>query len=119
VTFDPYKAETLGARLKLLRASRGESLREVGKVCGVSAGAAHQWEQGVTSPTLKNARTLATHYDVPLDWFSPPKNESKWTCGHVGGAMCAECYRILAWRAHELAEENLRLHQELETARRK
>lgn len=28
-----------------------------------------------------------------------------WTCGHVAGAMCAECYRLLAQRAHELAEE--------------
>jgi len=29
----------------------------------------------------------------------------EWTCGHTAGAHCAECYRILAWRAHELAEE--------------
>jgi len=35
--------------------------------------------------------------------------EEEWTCGHVAGAMCQECYRLLAQRAHELAEENLRL----------
>jgi len=34
---------------------------------------------------------------------------AQWTCGHVAGAMCAECYRLLAQKAHELAEENSRL----------
>lgn len=36
-------------------------------------------------------------------------SEPPWTCGHVAGAMCAECHRLLAGRAHELAEENARL----------
>jgi hypothetical protein len=34
-------------------------------------------------------------------------SECEWTCGHHASAMCAECYRILAQRANELAEENL------------
>jgi len=38
------------------------------------------------------------------------KNENLvWTCGHKADAMCAECYRLLALKAHELAEENQRL----------
>jgi len=37
----------------------------------------------------------------------------EWTCGHVAGAMCAECYRLLAQRANALAEENERLRDEL------
>jgi hypothetical protein len=36
----------------------------------------------------------------------------EWSCGHNAGATCRECYRALAWRAHELAEENLRLAEE-------
>ena len=27
----------------------------------------------------------------------------EWTCGHKAGAACAECYRLLAAKAHELA----------------
>ncbi len=43
---------------------------------------------------------------MQLDW--------QWTCGHVAGAMCAECYRELARRAHELSEENDRLRERLQ-----
>jgi hypothetical protein len=39
-----------------------------------------------------------------------------WTCGHEAGAMCAECYRILAQQAHELAVENLALKKSLKAA---
>lgn len=27
---------------------------------------------------------------------------AEWSCGHVAGAMCQECYRELAAKAHEL-----------------
>lgn len=37
----------------------------------------------------------------------------EWTCGHVASAMCAECYRLLAARANELAEENLDLRSQM------
>jgi hypothetical protein len=43
----------------------------------------------------------------------PPNTEAVWTCGHVGGAHCAECYRLLAWKAHELQEEVDRLRERL------
>jgi hypothetical protein len=41
----------------------------------------------------------------------PPNTEAVWTCGHVGGAVCAECYRLLAAKAHELVEEVDRLRE--------
>ena len=47
-----------------------------------------------------------------LEDMLPPGTEAEWSCGHVGGAMCAECYRQLAARAHELAEANDRLEEE-------
>lgn len=34
---------------------------------------------------------------------------SEWSCGHTAGAVCAECYRRLAAKANELAEEVYRL----------
>lgn len=36
---------------------------------------------------------------------------AEWTCGHHAGAMCASCYRLLAQRAHELAQENFALKE--------
>lgn len=36
-------------------------------------------------------------------------NAAPWSCGHVAGAMCAECYRRLAWQAHELTEATQKL----------
>ena len=36
---------------------------------------------------------------------------SYWTCGHQANGMCSECYRELARKAGELAEEG-RLHRE-------
>jgi hypothetical protein len=44
----------------------------------------------------------------------PKGTEAVWTCGHVGGAVCAECHRILAAKAHELQEEVDRLKEQLE-----
>jgi hypothetical protein len=44
-----------------------------------------------------------------LEDLLPAGTEAEWTCGHVGGAHCAECYRALARRAHELADENQKL----------
>jgi hypothetical protein len=52
-----------------------------------------------------------------LEDLLPAGTEAEWSCGHVTGAMCKECYRLLAARAHKLAEENLRLREELEELR--
>ena len=41
----------------------------------------------------------------------------EWTCGHTAGAMCQECYRLLAERAHVLAEQNIRLNKQVSDAR--
>jgi hypothetical protein len=39
----------------------------------------------------------------------------EWSCGHVAGSMCAECFRELAAKAHVLAEECERLKGILDT----
>lgn len=42
----------------------------------------------------------------------PPRvkvRKTPWTCGHVASWVCAECFRELAAKAHQLAEENLML----------
>lgn len=40
----------------------------------------------------------------------------QWTCGHANGSCCLECYRILADKARQLAEENLELRAALAEA---
>jgi len=52
-----------------------------------------------------------------LEDLLPPDTEAEWSCGHVAGAVCAECWRLLAQRAHELAEENQRLRDMIEDAK--
>lgn len=53
-----------------------------------------------------------------LDRQRQAAEPAEWTCGHVAGAACAECYRILAWKAHQLQEEVDRLRDELDKVRR-
>jgi heterodisulfide reductase subunit B len=40
----------------------------------------------------------------------------EWTCGHVAGGMCAECYRVLAAKAHELVEQNDQMRDRINDA---
>jgi hypothetical protein len=40
-------------------------------------------------------------------------DDVEWSCGHVAGAMCAECYRLLARRAYKLAERVFELEEEI------
>lgn len=49
-----------------------------------------------------------------LEDLLPAGTEAEWTCGHVCGAVCAECYRLLGAWASELAAENLHLRSEVE-----
>ena len=48
-----------------------------------------------------------------LEDMLPAGTEADWTCGHVGGAMCRECYRQLAAEANKLAVENMHLREEI------
>lgn len=40
--------DSIGQRIKKLREGHNLSLDELGRICGVSAQAVHQWESGVT-----------------------------------------------------------------------
>lgn len=44
----------------------------------------------------------------------PAGHEAVWSCGHTGGAVCAECHRELARKAHELQMEVDRLREQLQ-----
>lgn len=46
-----------------------------------------------------------------LEDMLPKGTIAEWSCGHTGGAVCAECFRILAAKAHELQEEVDRLKE--------
>src|SRR5262245_40450680 len=41
--------------------------------------------------------------------FLPQGTEAMWSCGHVGGAVCAECHRELMQKTNELTIEVSRL----------
>ena len=40
-----------------------------------------------------------------LEDLLPPGTKAEWSSGHIGGAVCKECYLELARRANELAAE--------------
>jgi hypothetical protein len=44
----------------------------------------------------------------------PDGTEAEWTCGHIGGAVCAQCYQQLVRKANELNETAERLGEEIE-----
>jgi len=56
-------------------------------------------------------------YGTRLEDLLPAGTEAEWSCGHVAGAVCSECYCDLVRRANELAAEVLRLRDELATRR--
>lgn len=48
----------------------------------------------------------------------PNANEpTPWTCGHVAGAACAECYRLLAQKTAQLQERVDKLQDEVDQLR--
>jgi hypothetical protein len=57
---------------------------------------------------------IKAHVRAILQRLKMSATKWDWTCGHHAGAMCAECWRELAAKAIELAEENLRLRAELD-----
>jgi hypothetical protein len=60
-----------------------------------------RYSRKVEAAAAWNRRPPPTISNVPEEW----------SCGHVAGSVCAECFRLLAAKAHELAEENIRLKE--------
>jgi len=44
-------------------------------------------------------------------------SKTEWICGHTAGAVCAECYRALARRAANLADEVFELNERIDVLR--
>ena len=53
--------------------------------------------------------------DCPLKIIAsiPSAPDNEWTCGHVAGSACGQCYQELAAKAHELQMEVDRLRDKL------
>ncbi|WP_322411656.1 helix-turn-helix domain-containing protein [Microbacterium invictum] len=60
-------ADTLGARIRAARVSRGLSLRSVAQSLGVSASLVSQVEIGKTQPSVSTLYAIANHLGVSLD----------------------------------------------------
>ncbi|MFJ4682646.1 helix-turn-helix domain-containing protein [Streptomyces sp. NPDC091377] len=59
----------LGVRLRRVRAERGLSLRELGKLAGCSASLISQVERGQTAPSAGVIYGLANALDIPLEYL--------------------------------------------------
>jgi len=60
---------SLGRDLRGLRKSRGLTLQELAQKINRSVGFISQIERGLSEPTLKDLRSLATAFGVPVSWF--------------------------------------------------
>lgn len=58
-----------GAKLRVARAAKDMSLRDVAAKIGVSAMAISKFEDGQTTPKSSNLLALAKLYGVTLDWL--------------------------------------------------
>jgi transcriptional regulator with XRE-family HTH domain len=55
--------------LRALRKSRGLTLNELATNIGRSVGFLSQIERGLSAPSIRDLRTLATAFEVPVSWF--------------------------------------------------
>ncbi|QNQ89208.1 cupin domain-containing protein [Corynebacterium poyangense] len=67
---EPLEAEAeklIGPKIKEIRKNRRMSLRDLGKIAGVSAGHISQIERGLASPSVGLLYKLAEVLDIPID----------------------------------------------------
>lgn len=58
-----------GQDLRALRKAKGLTLNEVALIVGRSVGFLSQIERGISEPSIKDLRSLAKAFDVPVSWF--------------------------------------------------
>jgi len=66
---DSNHSAALGRDLRGLRKARGLTLNELAVRIGRSVGFLSQIERGLSAPSIKDLRTLANAFDVPVSWF--------------------------------------------------
>ena len=66
---DSDHSVALGRDLRALRKARGLTLNELAVRIGRSVGFLSQIERGLSAPSIKDLRSLATAFEVPVSWF--------------------------------------------------
>lgn len=66
---DGDHSAALGRDLRALRKSRGLTLNDLAANIGRSVGFLSQIERGLSAPSIRDLRTLAKAFDVPVSWF--------------------------------------------------
>jgi len=56
-------------RLKLIRDSKGMGFEEFGRAIGRAGRSIRNWEEGKTSPTMRDLETIARVFEVDLGFF--------------------------------------------------
>jgi transcriptional regulator with XRE-family HTH domain len=70
-------AETVGAKLRILRRARGYSLAQVAEATGVSRSLLHLIETGKNDPTIGRLIRLTTFYDVNVTELLPDSDDGQ------------------------------------------
>ena len=60
---------SIGERLRVLRYNAKISMRQQGKLFGVSANSVYRWEHNLNIPSLPVLKKISEYYNVPLEWL--------------------------------------------------
>jgi transcriptional regulator with XRE-family HTH domain len=60
---------SLGEKLRSLRMKSKNTLKEQGRIFGVSMNTVYRWEQGICVPRHQALEAIAYYYKVPMEWL--------------------------------------------------
>ncbi len=66
-------------RLKELRLKENITQEQLGKIINVSGQTILNWENGIHDPSIENLKTLATYFNVSIDYLVGYKNKKSLT----------------------------------------
>ena len=66
---EPQDESGIGAKLRLRRNIRGQSLQDVATAAGISIGLLSEVERDLATPTLKVLRAICQALDMPVGWL--------------------------------------------------
>jgi len=60
---------SLGKKLKNLRVSAKNTLKEQGEIFGVSVNSVYRWEHDLTIPRQATLKAISDYFAVPMEWL--------------------------------------------------
>lgn len=86
---------SISQKIKLLRAEKGISQKELAKILGISDKAVSKWENGLSNPSLENIFKMANAFHMSSEYFNVEKREQySFSDGRRTMKSLSELYKI-------------------------